>query len=94
MIQQNLQTGNISSISNVPPAILKKLIEERIKRNKEEPSQEESQIFEVNLVYHNASEKMRVKTNSFQNAARNALMRRQNSKVPERITIKRIQHVQ
>ena len=90
MIQQNLQTGNIS-ISNIPPVIIKRLMEERIRRNKNEPDKEKVQMFEVNLIYHNTSEKMKIKSDSFQGAVRNALMRRQN-KVPRRVTVKRIQH--
>ena len=76
MIQLYLQTGQLSS-TNIPPVLFKRLMEERIKRNKKEPEEEKVQMFEVNLISHSSSEKIRVKSNSFQGAARNALMRRQ-----------------
>jgi hypothetical protein len=85
-----VKTGQLPSFGNIVPSVLKKLLDEHIRRNRNILSEQKTQLFDVLLVYHSSSEKMKVKSNSFHGAAWNAMMHRSSGEIPKNVRIRRI----
>jgi hypothetical protein len=85
-----LQTGQLGRVEGVKPIVLKKLFDEKLKRNKREEEKQKTRMFEVILYHYNLTERFKVRADSFHGAARNALNRRHGT--PIRVVVKVIKN--
>ena len=88
MIQTYLQTGNITGITNIP--IIKRMIDESVRRNKKEDKKQKTTMFKVNLIYSSSSEQFKVKAKSFFEANGKAFARKKSNRVPKRVIVRKI----
>jgi hypothetical protein len=88
VIQQYLQTGQLSKVENVSLLVLKRLLDEHIKRSKKESKEEKLTYFEVRLFYTLSSEAFKIKAHTFKEATYIALQRRQTQQLPIELTVR------
>jgi len=74
----------------IPPGIIKPLLDFHLRQNKAETAKQGIQLYDVKLQYQSSSEQYKIKSNSFQGAASEALSRRQTQQIPTNIIITQI----
>jgi hypothetical protein len=89
-IQTYLHSGTLSNIKNAPPALIKRILDAKYKRNKKEMKEQKSTMFNVQLQYSSSTEQYKIKSNSFHGAAREAISRRKSTQIPLSVMVKQM----
>lgn len=92
IIQKYLQTGQLPSTlpKELSPKLLRVILNKKIKQNKSELEKQKSTFFDVRLNFPGATNDFKVKSNSFDSAARNALVRSVTKELPLSVTIRKL----
>lgn len=75
--------------TKIPPIILKKLLDQKLKQNRKEMEKQKTKMFEVRLFYYSSSEQFKIKADSFHGAAREAINRKRTSSIPLKVIVKK-----
>lgn len=73
-----------------PPGIIGRISDFHLRQNKREMAKQGIALYDVRLQYHSSSERYKIKSNSFQGAAREALNRKQTKQLPTNIVVAKV----